>query len=218
MPTPTLTDPFRNKLLDAQFRGQSLVIGAQTQSWGAAPTLYFGLLNVSLWSPGLILSGATWVIGVNGGTTRLFKATTGTAGSTAPTWPTTQGGTVVDGTITWTEQSAVQRTAVQANLPPEFTGGTYARQSQVASLANFSGTQGAGTTTASSGTSGQISNNNSIVFNGGTGGNGGMFAIYDALTGGNMLICQPLTSAPVPMASGSTETFAAGALVISLDN
>lgn len=54
--------------------------------------------------------------------------------------------------------------------PGEAGGGTeasytgYAPATQAASLANFAGTQGAGTTTASSGTGGQTSNNNPLTF------------------------------------------------------
>lgn len=71
----------------------------------------------------------------------------------------------------------------------EVAGGSYARASIACSLANFSGTQGAGTTAASSGTSGATSNNISIAFptpsaNWGTVTH---FALFDAPTGGNML-------------------------------
>lgn len=54
--------------------------------------------------------------------------------------------------------------------PGETGGGTvasytnYADVSVAASLANFAGTQGAGTTTASTGTGGQTSNNNVLTF------------------------------------------------------
>lgn len=54
--------------------------------------------------------------------------------------------------------------------PGETGGGTeasytgYAAVTQTASLANYAGTQGAGTTTASTGTGGQTSNNNVLTF------------------------------------------------------
>jgi len=46
----------------------------------------------------------------------------------------------------------------------EVSGGSYARVQVASSLANWAGTQGAGTTTASSGTGGQTSNNGAITF------------------------------------------------------
>jgi hypothetical protein len=46
----------------------------------------------------------------------------------------------------------------------EATGGNYARVGVVASLANWAGTQAAGSTTASSGFGGVTSNNNVITF------------------------------------------------------
>jgi hypothetical protein len=46
----------------------------------------------------------------------------------------------------------------------EVTGGSYARVAVTSSLANWAGTQSAGSTTASSGTGGTTSNNNAITF------------------------------------------------------
>src|SRR5690606_21366039 len=46
----------------------------------------------------------------------------------------------------------------------EVTGGSYARVAVTSSLTNWAGTQGAGTTAASSGTSGTTSNNSAITF------------------------------------------------------
>ena len=46
----------------------------------------------------------------------------------------------------------------------EVTGGSYARVAVTSSLANWAGTQSAGSTTASTGTSGTISNNAAITF------------------------------------------------------
>lgn len=46
----------------------------------------------------------------------------------------------------------------------EVTGGSYARVAVTSSLANWAGTQSAGSTTASSGTGGTTSNNGAITF------------------------------------------------------
>lgn len=69
----------------------------------------------------------------------------------------------------------------------EVTGGSYARVGVARSLANFAGTQGAGTTVASSGTGGTTSNNVVVTFAAPTANWGSVvgFEIWDALTGGN---------------------------------
>jgi hypothetical protein len=79
----------------------------------------------------------------------------------------------------------------------EVTGGAYARASIGSSLANWAGTQGAGTTVASSGTSGNTSNNAVISYATPTASWGTVthFGIYDALSGGNLLFWGTLTTA-----------------------
>ena len=67
-----------------------------------------------------------------------------------------------------------------------YTG--YARQSIACSLANWSGTQGAGTTTASSGTNDYITNNVDITFSASLAAAwSGLvgFGLFDAVSGGN---------------------------------
>ena len=79
----------------------------------------------------------------------------------------------------------------------EVSGGSYARASITPSLANFSGTQGAGTTLASSGTGGQTSNNTAITFPTPSANWGAVthFGIYDASSGGNLLFWGALSVA-----------------------
>ena len=71
----------------------------------------------------------------------------------------------------------------------EVSGGAYARVAVTSSLTNWSGTQSAGSTTASSGTGGQTSNNIATTFPtpSSTWGTATHFGIYDASTGGNLL-------------------------------
>lgn len=78
-------------------------------------------------------------------------------------------------------------TAATAGTPLSGTG--YARQAVTSSLANWAGTQGAGTTTASSGTSGTTSNNGVIDFGtaGSDWGTATHWEIWDASSGGNRL-------------------------------
>lgn len=78
----------------------------------------------------------------------------------------------------------------------EVSGGSYARVAVTASLANFAGTQSAGSTTASSGTGGQTSNNAAITFPAPT-ANWGIcthIAVFDASSGGNPWIVKLLAS------------------------
>lgn len=101
----------------------------------------------------------------------------------------------------------------------EVSGNNYARVTVAASLANFAGTQGVGTTTASTGATGTTSNNGSLTFptpsaNWGT---VAAFGIYDAASGGNLLFYGNL-SINKTINQGDTVTFPAGSLSIQLDN
>lgn len=72
----------------------------------------------------------------------------------------------------------------------EVAGGAYARVSVASTLANWAGTQSAASTTASTGTSGTTSNNNAVTFPAPTANWGSIvgFGIFDASTGGNLLM------------------------------
>lgn len=106
----------------------------------------------------------------------------------------------------------------------EHSGGSYARQPIVASLANMAGTQAAASTTASTGTNATTSNNAAVIFTNMpdtsiSGTNGSVaFGIFDAVTAGNLLEYAALTSAPILASAGATLTFVAGALTIQEDN
>lgn len=102
----------------------------------------------------------------------------------------------------------------------EVSGGSYARVAVTNSLANWAGTQSAGSTAASSGTSGTTSNNNAITFPAPTANWGSVshFAIYDAPSAGNMLIWAPLTSAKTINNGDAAPSFAAAALTFQIDN
>lgn len=102
----------------------------------------------------------------------------------------------------------------------EVTGGAYARVAVTSSLANWAGTQSAGSTTASSGSSGTTSNNNAITFPAPTANWGTIvaFALYDAASGGNLLIWGPLTTAKTVNNGDAAPSFAAGSLTFQVDN
>ena len=100
----------------------------------------------------------------------------------------------------------------------EVTGGAYARVAVTRSLANFAGTQSAGSTTASSGTGGVTSNNSAITFPAPTANWGSVVAlgIFDASSGGNLLAWAPLTQAKTVNNGDAAPSFPAAALTFTL--
>lgn len=101
----------------------------------------------------------------------------------------------------------------------EVTGGSYVRVAVTSSLANWAGTQGAGTTVASTGTSGTTSNNAPISFPQATANWGTVlaFGLFDAATGGNLWIYGNLSLSQA-VNSGANFSFAAGAATFQIDN
>lgn len=101
----------------------------------------------------------------------------------------------------------------------ELSGTGYARVSVARSLTNFAGTQGAGTTLASSGTSHSTSNNTLIDF-GTTGGSWGgpasHIGFFDASTSGNCWIWLTLPSPVTVSAGGIPVSIAIGAIAVTL--
>lgn len=100
----------------------------------------------------------------------------------------------------------------------EVTGTSYARVAVARSLANFSGTQGAGTTTASTGTSHETRNNVAITWP--AAGAGGWtaatkLAVFDASTGGNCWFYMDLPST-VTVAAASVHTQAISSVLFQL--
>jgi hypothetical protein len=150
-----ITDYAQNKLSDALYRAQAL---------GAPATLYFGLITAI---KGERVNSTAYALNdtavVKIGTKYSFyKCTTaGTSNASLPgTYLGAVGEAITDGTAVFTEQTA----ALDAGTYVEVSGGSYARVAVTASLANFAGTQGAGTTVASTGTTGTTSNNIVITF------------------------------------------------------
>lgn len=101
----------------------------------------------------------------------------------------------------------------------EVTGNNYSRVTVASSLANWAGTQGAGTTVASTGTTGTTSNNGVLTFPTPSASWGTVvaFGVYDAVSAGNLLFYGTLTISKT-INSGDTVTFPAAALSIQLDN
>lgn len=101
----------------------------------------------------------------------------------------------------------------------EVSGGSYTRVQVPCSITDWCGTQAAGSTTTSSGTSGTVSNNNVLTFPTPSANWGTIVsvALFDAASGGNMLWEGPLTASQV-VNTGNTVSFAAGTLQIQIDN
>jgi hypothetical protein len=222
------TNYLENKLIDARWRAQPFVVGNVQLQWvltaGAPsvspPTHYLGLLSVSLWvAQSVVVAGSFIIRPDSAGVAHLLKCTTGgTTGVTAPTASLTKNAAVNDGSVVWTDQYDALEAGVAANLPAELSGGSYARQPVISGLAAMAGTQGAGSTVASSGNSGTTSNNSPIVFNSGNGGNIGLFAWFDALTIGNMLEYGFITNGPITVSANATITFPSGSVTDQEDN
>lgn len=102
----------------------------------------------------------------------------------------------------------------------EVAGGGYARVGVTSNLANWAGTQGAGTTTPSSGGSGTTSNNNVLTFPSPTGywGLVSSIAVFDQPTGGNLLWSAQLTAARTIQAGDPAPSFPATTLTLQIDD
>lgn len=102
----------------------------------------------------------------------------------------------------------------------EVSGGAYARVAVATSLANWAGTQGAGSTAVSTGSSGTTSNNVAITFPAPTAAWGQVvgFGVHDSQTGGMELFYSPLASPKTINAGDPAPSFAPGALTIQIDD
>jgi len=100
----------------------------------------------------------------------------------------------------------------------EVSGGSYARVAITTSLANWAGTQSAGSTAASSGTGGASSNNGAITFPTPSANWGVIthFGIFDASSGGNLLVHGALTASKTVNNGDPAPSFAAAALSVTI--
>jgi hypothetical protein len=102
----------------------------------------------------------------------------------------------------------------------EVVGGSYVRKAISSSMVNWAGTQAPASTTASSGSSATTTNNVAITFDIPT-ANWGIitsFALFDAVTGGNMLIYGALSANKTVNNGDAAPSFAGGALSFQVDN
>lgn len=100
----------------------------------------------------------------------------------------------------------------------EVTGGSYARVALAPSTTNWAATNADGSTTnPSSGTGGKTSNNSTITFPAPTANWGTVthFGIFDASSGGNLLIHGALTTAKTVNNGDPAPSYAAAALAVT---
>jgi hypothetical protein len=204
-----------NKITDWIRRGQAYTPATAAYSLGLLTSTRGPRANSTVYAANDTLS-----LTANDGKTHLYKCTTaGTSAAAQSTlYPGALGEAITDGTAVFTEQTAVLRagTAVEAS----YTG--YARSNTAASMANWSGTQGAGTTVASTGTGVPNSSNNVAVTFGTTPTSGPALAwavaTFDATSGGNMLEVLPLSVVKTVNNGDPAPNFPAGTLTFYIDN
>jgi hypothetical protein len=163
-----------------------------------------------------------------GGDTKqhLYKCTTaGTTASSQTGYFGVPGEVITDGTAVFTELSPT----IQANTGfpsglSEVVSGSYARATLAATLAALSGTQSAGSTTASTGVNATTSNNAPVTLPAPTAAWAtapaaiGALAVFDQPIGGNPLFYAVLTVPKTVNNGDSAPSFAASALTLQIDN
>ena len=107
-----------------------------------------------------------------------------------------------------------------AGVGTEVTGGRYARVSVARRLASVEGTNAPGSTTPSTGTTGTTSNNSVITFPAPTANWGSIVAmgVFDAATGGNLLLYGNLTQPKTVNNGDAAPSFPAAAFTYQEDN
>ena len=206
------TNYAENQFIDTFIRGQAKP---------SIPNWYVGLAmstaGVHAVSTAFSLNDTVFIAD-DAGKYHLYKCTSaGTTAATKPSYPGVNNEVVTDGTAVFTDQHNALEDATGIIEP---SGGSYARVSVPASLANWAGTQSAGSTVASAGTLATTSNNSPINFVDPTAnwGTVGLFVLFDAVSAGNAWIVGALNS-PLQITSGMTNVqFAAGALVYTEDD
>lgn len=185
---------------------QALILNhlLRTDTWAKPSATWFGLVNIN---KGRWAATTAYIVGdfvvPNVLAGRAYKATaitTGNSGSSEPTWPTTDGGTVVDSGVTWTEQSL----AFGAGTFPEVSGGSYARVQVTQLDANWSAPSVAGAT----------ANVNVLTYAAPTGnwGNIGFVTCSSANAAGTLFAWGALTSLFTVNSGNPAPQFAASAI------
>lgn len=219
------TDVMENRLIDGLFRGGAI---------NASGALNSAAVVKGLWTASTAYALGDIVVPVSNTTAGgkfLLCTTAGTSGATFTTALGNPGATVVDSGVTWTILSGIP--APQAlyfglfTVSPddtgggtEVSGGSYARVAIACSLAAWAGTQSAGSTTASTGTSGTTSNNAAVTFPAPTANWGTLVAVglFDKASGGNLLDWGALTTSKTVNSGDAAPVFPIAAFTFQVDN
>jgi len=208
------TSYLANKLADWLLRGQAFTPPTSGLSVGLLTSTKGPRGNSTVYALNDTIS-----LTANDGKTHLYKCTTaGTSAAAQSTlYPGVFAEAITDGTAVFTEQTNALRAAAT-----EAAYTNYARSNTAASLTNWSGTQGATTTAASSGTGVPTVSNNVVLTFGTTAGSGPTYVwaagFYDAATAGNLLSVEPLTVVKTINNGDPAPTFAISAMATSIDN
>lgn len=173
-----------------------------------AATVYVGLFGAATWLATHTYATSTYVLPTtyNG---RIYKVTAGGGGNSAgsePAWPTTNAGTVVDGALTWTEQSV----AMDGGTFSELTGSNYSRKAITFAAATAIGGTSTGSTAKNSGAvTFDAASANWVPTLG--------FYVADASSAGNALLWAVFASAYAQVNNGQQLQFNANGVTLTLD-
>lgn len=209
------TSYLANKIVDWLRRGQAYTPATANFSVGLLTSTKGPRANSTVYALNDTIS-----LTANDAKTHLYKCTTAgtSAAAQAALYPGANNEAITDGTAVFTEQYSAMKAATVVEA--SYTG--YARSNTAASLANWAGTQGATTTTASTGTGVPTTSNNVALTFGATNTGSTAFvwatATFDATSAGNMLEIEPLTTVKTINNGDPAPTFAISALTTSYDN
>ena len=212
------TSYLANKIVDWLHRAQAYTPATANFSVGLLTTTKGPRANTTAYAVNDTIS-----LTANDGATHLYKCTTlgTTAAAQSTLYPGVKNEAITDGTAVFTEQYNALKAGIGGSVV-EAAWTNYTRANLAASLANWAGTQGATTTTASTGTGIPTTSNNSLMTFGTDAGSGPNYvwaeATFDATSAGNMLEVMPLSTVKTVNNGDPAPTSAISATSLSIDS